>query len=137
MCCPVRLFPTPWTVALQAPLSVGFSGKITGVGCHSLLQDIFTLKLRCWGFPNGSAGKEPASNAGDAETQVRSLGRGSSDTCYNVDELLRTSCRVKETSHKRTNSVRFRLDEAPAVVKFIETGSGMVAAEWGQGREGS
>ena len=30
---------TPWTVAYQAPLSMGFSGKNTGVGCHVLLQD--------------------------------------------------------------------------------------------------
>ena len=29
---------TPWTVACQAPLSVGFP---TGVGCHALLQGIF------------------------------------------------------------------------------------------------
>ena len=43
---------------------------------------------------------------------------------------------MKETSHKRTNSVRFRLDEAPAVVKFIETGSGMVAADGGRGGKG-
>jgi hypothetical protein len=32
---------TPWTIADQAPLSVGFSGKSTGVGCHDLLQGIF------------------------------------------------------------------------------------------------
>ena len=30
----VRLFPTPWTVAYQAPQSMGFPGKNTGVGCH-------------------------------------------------------------------------------------------------------
>ena len=38
----VRLFETPWTVALQAPLSVGFSrqGYWSRV-CHSLLQGIF------------------------------------------------------------------------------------------------
>ena len=30
-----------WAVARQAPLSVGFSGKNTGVGCHSLFQGIF------------------------------------------------------------------------------------------------
>ena len=30
---------TPWTVACQAPLSVGFSSKSTGVGCHFLLQE--------------------------------------------------------------------------------------------------
>ena len=32
---------TPRTVARQAPLSTGFLGKNTGVGCHSLLQGIF------------------------------------------------------------------------------------------------
>ena len=35
------LFATPWTVTHQAPLSIGFSGKDTVVGCHSLLQGIF------------------------------------------------------------------------------------------------
>ena len=33
----VRLFATPWTVAYQAPLSMDFPGKSTGVGCHYLL----------------------------------------------------------------------------------------------------
>ena len=32
---------TEWTVAHQAPLSMEFSGKNIGVGCHSLLQGIF------------------------------------------------------------------------------------------------
>ena len=34
-------FMTPWTVACQAPLSMEFSSKNTGVGSHSLLQVIF------------------------------------------------------------------------------------------------
>ena len=34
----VRLCATPSTAAHQAPLSLGFSGKNTGVGCHFLLQ---------------------------------------------------------------------------------------------------
>ena len=34
----VWLFATPWSVACQAPLSVEFPGKNTGVGCHFLLQ---------------------------------------------------------------------------------------------------
>ena len=34
-------FVTLWTVDRQAPLSMGFSSKNTGVGCHSLLQGIF------------------------------------------------------------------------------------------------
>ena len=37
----VQLFVTLWTVALQAPLSMGFSRKNTEVGCHALLQGIF------------------------------------------------------------------------------------------------
>ena len=34
------LFAT-WTVACQAPLSMGYPGKNTGVGCYVLLQGIF------------------------------------------------------------------------------------------------
>ena len=41
----LRLFATLWTVARQAPLSVGIHGdsprKNTGVSCHALLQGIF------------------------------------------------------------------------------------------------
>ena len=37
----VRLFVTLRTIAHQAPLSLGFSCKSTGVGYHSLLQGIF------------------------------------------------------------------------------------------------
>ena len=32
---------TPWIVACQAPLSMRFSSKNTGLGCHFLLQGIF------------------------------------------------------------------------------------------------
>ena len=37
----VLLFGMPWTVAHQASLSMGFSGKNTVVGCCALLQEIF------------------------------------------------------------------------------------------------
>ena len=37
----VQLCGTQWTVAHQAPLSMGFPGKNTGAGCHFLLQGIF------------------------------------------------------------------------------------------------
>ena len=37
----VWLFATLWTVAHQAPLSLGFPGKNTGVDCHALRQAIF------------------------------------------------------------------------------------------------
>ena len=47
LCCVLRcfsrvpLFATLWTVALQAPLSMGFFSKNNKVGCHILLQGIF------------------------------------------------------------------------------------------------
>ena len=42
----VQLFATPWTVACQAPLSMQFffPGKNTEVGCHFLLQEIFSTQ---------------------------------------------------------------------------------------------
>ena len=38
LCSCIRLFATPWTIARQASLSLGFSSKNTRVGCHFLLQ---------------------------------------------------------------------------------------------------
>ena len=37
----VRLFSTPWTLAYQASLSMGFSRQEYWSGCHFLLQGIF------------------------------------------------------------------------------------------------
>ena len=37
----VQLFVTPWTVLCQGPLSIGFPGKNTEMGCHFLPQGIF------------------------------------------------------------------------------------------------
>ena len=46
----VWLFAAPWTVACQAPPSMGDSpGKNTGVGCHALFQGI----LPTWGSNSG------------------------------------------------------------------------------------
>ena len=42
----VRLLATPWTAAYQAPPSMDFPGKSTGVGCHCLLTfNIFICLL--------------------------------------------------------------------------------------------
>ena len=41
-------FATPWTIALQAPLSMDSPGKNIGVGCHSLLQGIFLTQGSNW-----------------------------------------------------------------------------------------
>ena len=41
----VQRFATSWTVAHQAPLSMGFSSKSTRVGCHFLLQGNFPTQV--------------------------------------------------------------------------------------------
>ena len=40
----VGLFATLWTIAHQAPLSMGFSRQDTGMVCHALLQGIFLTR---------------------------------------------------------------------------------------------
>ena len=40
---PVWLFATTWTLARQAALSTGFSGKNTGVGCQTLTYYLFIV----------------------------------------------------------------------------------------------
>ena len=39
-----KCFASRWMVARQAPLSLGFLGKDTGVGCHFLFQGIFPME---------------------------------------------------------------------------------------------
>ena len=41
----VRFSMTQWTVAHQAPLSVDFPGKNTGLGCHALFQGSFPAQI--------------------------------------------------------------------------------------------
>ena len=42
----VWFFVTPWTVAHQAPLCMGFSRKNTGVGYHFLLQGVHYIRRK-------------------------------------------------------------------------------------------
>ena len=60
----VWLFATPWTVAGQAPLSMGFSRKNSGVGCHFLLQGIFPTQGLNPGLPHGRQMLYPLSHQG-------------------------------------------------------------------------
>ena len=39
------ILSTPWAVACQAPLSMRFPSKNTGVACHFLLQAIFLAQI--------------------------------------------------------------------------------------------
>ena len=63
----IQLFVTPQTAARQAPLSMGFSGKVLERGCHALLQGIFLIqglsrRLSC--FLHLEAGSPPLAPAG-------------------------------------------------------------------------
>ena len=65
----VRLFATPWTVAYQAPLSMGFSRQEYWSGLPFPL--IYSIEFQrkvfymLTGSPGGSDGKESARSAGD------------------------------------------------------------------------
>ena len=48
----VQLFATSWTIARQAPLSLGSPSKNTAVGCHALLQGIFPTQGLNPGLPH-------------------------------------------------------------------------------------
>ena len=82
----VRLLVTPWTADHQAPLSMDFPGKSTGVGCHCLLR-CFSLSptilynlssIGNQGSPGGSDHKESSCNAGDLSS-IPGLGRSSGE----------------------------------------------------------
>ena len=81
----VRLFETLWAVAHQAPLSIGFSGKNTGVCCHALLQGIFPaqgLNLHLLCLPALAGGFFITSTSWEAQS------RGSSQpTALQADSL--------------------------------------------------
>ena len=73
----VWLFATPWTVAWQAPLSMGFSRQEnTGVGCHFLLQGIFPTQ-----------GSNPCFLYSQADSLP--LGHQGSGTLYNKCQITR------------------------------------------------
>ena len=74
----VPLFVTAWSVARQAPLSMGFPGTNTGVGCHIYIKynymwyiNIYnvTLCICIWinqSLPRWLSGKESTCNVGDS-----------------------------------------------------------------------
>ena len=60
----VRLFVTLWTIAHQAPLSVGFSRQEYWSGKHALLQGIFQTQGSNLGLPHHRQMLYPLSNQG-------------------------------------------------------------------------
>ena len=67
---PVWLFMTPWTVAYQAPPSMGFSRQDTAVGCHFLLQGYFPVQGSNLGLPHCKADTLPSEPYGMGTCQL-------------------------------------------------------------------
>ena len=65
----VRLFVTPWTVAYQAPLSLGFSRQEywSGLPCHALLQGDFPNPGLEPPSPALQAGSLPSESPGNSQ----------------------------------------------------------------------
>ena len=55
---------TPWAVAHQAPLSLSFIGKNTGVGCHFQLQRISPIEGSSQSLEHWQADSLPLSHQG-------------------------------------------------------------------------
>ena len=66
----VQLFATPWTVAYQAPPSMGFSSKSAGVDCHFLLQGIFLTQESNPGSPALQADALPSEPPGKPQKRI-------------------------------------------------------------------
>ena len=88
----IRLFANLWTAAHQASLSTGFSGKNTGVGHQSLLQEIFPTqgsKPRLLSFLRWQMGSLPLEAPGKPQRSwvCGSCFYGSSPyfSCYHPD----------------------------------------------------
>ena len=68
----VRLFATPWTVAYQAPPSMGFSRQGYWSGFHFLLQGIFLTQGSNPGLPRCRQMLYPLSHQGSLDSILKS-----------------------------------------------------------------
>ena len=130
----VRLFVTLWTVAHQAPRSMGFSRQEYGVGCHAHLQGNFLTQgsnlcvlwlLHCrqilYRFIHSSVGKESACSAGDPGSILglgRSPGEGIGYPLQYSGLENSMNCRVSGATKSRT-----RLSNCHFLFHFLYLGA--------------
>ena len=69
----VQLFATPWTIAYQVPLSMGFSRQEYWSGCHFLLQEIFPTQGLNLGLPHCRQMLYHLSHQGSNNNKFRSI----------------------------------------------------------------
>ena len=95
----VRLLVTPWTAAHQAPPSMGFPGKSTGMGCLCLLQP---QQVRLWltSFPWGQALSRAECSGVSHNSSFSFPSAGSRKECFseiycgNLVELLEVNLKI-------------------------------------------
>ena len=112
----ILLFATPWTVAYQAPPSMGFSRQEPGVGCHFLallysyplsnLSDLLKGTRNTLSFPNAFSSFIPVISTTKAQ-----------QTNIQMQILLWKLCRVHQS--------KCQLDESQAGIKIARGGGGM------------
>ena len=90
----VRLFVTPWTVACQAPLSIGFSRQEYWSGLPFLLQEIFPTQGSNPGLPHCRQTLYHLSHQGRALINVATL-----ILLLVVDAKLLSDCRQLPVLH--------------------------------------
>ena len=135
----VQLFVIPWNVALQAPLSMEFSGKNTAVGCHFLLQGIFPTQGSNPGLLHCRRNLLPLSHLGSLLRSKLKLSlsvKGSG--CFDTGSIVSTtqvlprkkySLRVRSWDQSQSSWVWYRLSSllvlwpASALVSLIVKGT--------------
>ena len=97
------LFETPWTVTYHAPLFVGFPGKNTGVGSHSLLQE--SSQPRDWTWVSCIA---------DRCFTIWAIGEGQDTHCCIV------CCSVAKSCPTLCNPTDFTVSHFPVLHRLLE-----------------
>ena len=114
------LFPTPWTLAHQALLSMGFSRKKTGVGCHFLLQGIFPTQESNPCDLHWQGGSFLLSHQRSPRLQQRKREREvSAPTARSQPRLCHGNCTGKEVSRVRDTGQRLAMQHCWAAGKLL------------------
>ena len=115
---------TPWTIARQAPLSVGLSWQDTGRGCHFLLQGFF----QTWGSNpylldplNWQADSLPLYHLGSPQTSS-SYRKEPNWTFRFVNERCRNST-VGKVGTRDKRRIEHGSDASPPSVREVMTSS--------------
>ena len=88
----VQLFTTPWTVAYQASLSMGFSRQEYWSGCHFLLQEIFPTQGLNLGLPHCRQTLYHLSHQGSPDLERIRLRRNYQFSPFITFQVLAVTC---------------------------------------------